>query len=99
MKLTVLFIILFAPVYLLAQDINISGTITDANTKEPVSGASITVKDKLTGTTTDAKGNFQLIASRLKLPVTLIISSVNYEAKEIAVTNAGEKLSIEITRE
>src|SRR5690349_8393030 len=97
MQKFLLIIILFISKLSLAQEIIISGTITDAASKAPVYGASITVKDKLTGTTTDAKGNFHLTVTRLKLPFTIIISSVNYEEKEIPVNSASEKISVDLS--
>ena len=82
MKLFILSFILAISSQLYAQETKISGMITDAETGEPVSGASINVKEKLIGTTTDEKGNYQLHVSKIKLPFTIIISSVSHENKE-----------------
>ncbi|MBX3241463.1 MAG: TonB-dependent receptor [Chitinophagaceae bacterium] len=64
-------------------DIDISGKVVN-DRGEPVSGASIIVKGTNTGTSSDASGNFKLQVSQNK--VTLVISSVGFETKEITVT-------------
>src|SRR3982751_332306 len=69
-----------------AQSVTITGNVKNAASKESVSAVSITVKDGTEGTYTDANGNFKL--SVKKLPVTLIISSIGFEAKEISVSDA-----------
>jgi iron complex outermembrane recepter protein len=72
--------------HLVAQGIKISGTITDPETKSPVPGASIVIKGKLTGTTTDANGNFALNTS-IPTPLTMVISAVGYQKQEVEVTD------------
>ncbi len=62
--------------------IPVSGTITDAQTKEPLSGVSVVVKNTSNGTTTDAQGNFTLDAP---VNATLVISSTGYGTQEIDV--------------
>jgi TonB-dependent starch-binding outer membrane protein SusC len=61
------------------QDITISGKVTNEN-NEPLSGVSITVKGKTTGTTTDANGNFKLSAPENTV---LIISYIGYTTQEL----------------
>lgn len=92
-KLFILFLF-FISVSTYAQEKKITGAIKDAVTGEGISGASITVKDKLTGTVSDAKGNFSLSLNRIKLPVTLIISATGFGNEEIKVTDAQENISI-----
>ncbi len=66
-----------------AQNITIRGKITkDDGT--PLQGASVMVKGASTGTTTDAAGIYVLSAPGT---ATLIISSVDYTAKEVRVNN------------
>jgi iron complex outermembrane receptor protein len=96
MKKLILIFILFCSIHLLAQETKISGTIIDAVTKEPVIGASITVKDKLIGTTTDGRGNYSLIVTKLKLPFTIIVSSINHENKEVQISNSNETVAISL---
>lgn len=98
MKRLLLICVLLTSLQLFAQQTKITGTITDAATSQPVSGASITVKDKLTGTTTDAKGNFTLSIGKIKLPFTIVISSVNYEEKQVQVNAASETITISLSQ-
>jgi outer membrane receptor for ferrienterochelin and colicin len=70
-----------------AQSTTISGTVQNGTTKEGVPAASIIVKGSSSGTFTDAKGGFKIITN-LKLPLTLVISSIGYETQELTVTDA-----------
>ncbi|MBA4055884.1 MAG: TonB-dependent receptor, partial [Marivirga sp.] len=80
---------------LLAQSTKISGTVTDPESKSPVTGASIVIKGKLTGTTTDANGNFTLNTS-VPTPLTLVISVVGYQKQEVEVKDQNP-LSISLS--
>jgi TonB-dependent starch-binding outer membrane protein SusC len=68
----------------MAQDVTVSGKVTEAN-GTPVSNASVKEKGTKNGTTADAAGNFSL---KVKSGATLVISSIGYEPKEVAVTGA-----------
>jgi iron complex outermembrane recepter protein len=98
MKLFILSFILAISSQLYAQETKISGVITDAETGEPVSGASINVKEKLIGTTTDEKGNYQLHVSKIKLPFTIIISSVSHENKEVQITANDQTVTLTLSK-
>lgn len=78
-----------------AQETKLSGSIKDKDTGEPVIGANIVVKGKLTGTVTDAQGNFQLTTTTPP-PFTLVISSVGFERQEVPVTEANQSLSLSL---
>ncbi|MXV52991.1 TonB-dependent receptor [Pedobacter sp. HMF7647] len=99
MKRILLIIILFSSLGLYAQQAKISGTASDSLTAKPLSGASIKVKGKTNGTTTDAQGNFSLNIANLKFPLLLSVSSVGYENKEILVNNAGEAVRITLNQQ
>ena len=59
MKRILLFILLLCTLKpASSQDIKISGTITDMETKQGIPGANILIKGKLTGTVTNASGAF-----------------------------------------
>jgi TonB-linked SusC/RagA family outer membrane protein len=62
----------------------LSGTVTGADTKESLPGASIVVKGTTTGTVTDIDGRYTLQVP--SGPVTLVFSFIGYETAEIAVT-------------
>jgi hypothetical protein len=97
MKRFLLICILLSSVQLFGQETKIAGSITDASTGHPVSGASITVKDKLIGTTTDAKGNYTLNVSKIKLPFTLVFSSISHEQKQVQVNRVNEAITISLS--
>ncbi|MGZ8525916.1 MAG: carboxypeptidase-like regulatory domain-containing protein, partial [Chitinophagaceae bacterium] len=68
--------------------VTISGKLTDRNSGEAITGASVKVKKGNGGTTTDLKGSFQLPVS--SLPVILVFSHVNFENQEINVDHQKE---------
>ncbi|MBC7873876.1 MAG: carboxypeptidase-like regulatory domain-containing protein, partial [Ferruginibacter sp.] len=65
--------------------VTISGKLTDRNSGEAISGASVKLKKGSGGTTTDLNGSFQLPVS--SLPAILVISHVNFEPQEANVEN------------
>lgn len=73
----------------------ISGTITDAVTKEPLIGVSVQVKGKVIGTITDTKGNFSFSTSTPP-PFVLLITSVGYESQEVNVSGSNASINISL---
>lgn len=73
----------------------VSGTITDAVTKEPLIGVSVQVKGKVIGTITDVKGNFSFSTSTPP-PFTLLITSVGYESQEVNVSGDNAAINISL---
>ncbi|MFC4871630.1 TonB-dependent receptor [Negadavirga shengliensis] len=74
---------------LAAQDmVNISGNVSDADTKEPLIGVNILVKGKVIGTITDVNGNFSLRVNQ-NPPLTLVFSMVGFATKEVDVTESN----------
>ena len=91
-KLLLLVLAVFSlPVF--AQEAKITGTVTTAENRIALSSASVTLKDKVLGTTTNATGNFTL-NYKGKFPVTLVISAMGYDPKEIEVTSATQDISV-----
>ncbi len=76
---------LFLSFGLKAQRINLSGTILDAHTKEPVSYASVYFTRSGTGQTSDSAGNF-LFHFNNPFHDTLVVSYIGYELYKIPVT-------------
>ncbi|NIG55434.1 TonB-dependent receptor [Chitinophaga sp. Cy-1792] len=72
----------------------ITGKITEEGTGEPVILASVQIKGTTKGTTTDEKGQFSL---EVKEGERLLISSMEYEAKEITV-GAATTLNLQLKR-
>lgn len=90
MKRHLLTLLLVFPCSLLfGQNKTITGKIIDSESNSAVIGASIVVKGKLTGTTTDANGDFTLNTS-VAPPLTLVVSVVGYQKQEIEVTSEGQ---------
>jgi outer membrane receptor protein involved in Fe transport len=91
MKRQFFFIIFFCLTgfVLLVQNssVTVTGKVTNEK-KEPVSKATVAVKNGTTGITADDTGKFSL--SVASFPVTLIISSSGYEQEEYTVTGNGE---------
>ncbi len=71
-----------------------TGKISDSNGK-PVVGASVGIKGKNTGATTDAAGNFRL---RINVGDTLTFSSIGFEARQIVYRKASD-LTIKLREE
>ncbi|HLU85879.1 MAG TPA: carboxypeptidase-like regulatory domain-containing protein, partial [Vicingaceae bacterium] len=67
----------------LAQNYTISGTITDASTKETAVGATVYIKETNKGTSTNEKGFYQL--SMPKGNYTLVISYIGFNTIEIPI--------------
>lgn len=70
-----------------AQSVTITGSIRNGVNQEGIQAVSVTVKGGSQGTFTDATGNFRITVPRL--PVTLVISSIGFEAKEVVVNDAS----------
>lgn len=76
----------------LAQTVPVSGTVRNSSSKEVVPAVSVIVKGTNLGTYTDDKGNFKISVS--KLPVTLVFTAVNFDAYEVTVNDAAEKVEV-----
>jgi len=73
----------------------ISGTVTDADTKETLVGVNILVKGKVIGTITDLSGKFTLNVNQAP-PFTLVFSMVGFASKEVEVTGGVSNLAVEL---
>lgn len=88
--LTLLGVFMF---FSLSAQRTISGTITDANTQEPLIGANITVKNTGQGTTTDIYGNFTL--ENVKEDDILVVSYIGYaETEHLVGKNNAFKIAL-----
>lgn len=85
--------VLFGMAALNAQSI-ISGTVHDAQDRQPLPGANVSVKGSSQGTSTDFDGNFTLKTNLEK--GTLIISFVGYERKEVPFVVSNGKASVKV---
>lgn len=64
-----------------AQQVSISGIVTDKKLNEPIIGASVVVKGTSNGCITDLDGNFQL--NNVASGSTLVVSYIGYQTQEI----------------
>ena len=87
MRITLVVLHFFIPIFLFAQTRTIRGTVTDD--KGPLSGVSVLVKGTNNGTQTDAAGNFKLTVAGASGKVVLTFSYLGYKKTEI--TTDGEK--------
>ena len=74
--------VLLASAGAFAQDVTVSGVVTDSSTGEPVPFASIQIKGTLDGGSTDADGNYSILVNS---DAVLIFSSIGYQDQEIEV--------------
>jgi len=81
--LSVVVFLLLGSTVSLAQT-TISGTVTDANTKETLLGVNIQVKGKVTGTISDLSGKYSLKVNQ-EAPFTLVFSMVGFGTKEVEI--------------
>ena len=73
----------------------ISGNIIGQDTRQPLQGVSVQVKGTVSGTATDALGNFSL-QTRAKYPFTLVFTSIGFQSQEFQVTGPQSKLNISL---
>lgn len=81
-KVFLMVISAFATVLASAQNITVTGHVTDASTREPIPFASIQIKGTVTGGSTDADGYYSIAVPSDGV---LIFSSIGYEQKEVSV--------------
>src|SRR5690606_39159453 len=68
-----------------AQNINVSGTVTDSNSNQPLPGVNILVKNTSRGATSDFDGNFTI--NDVSLNSVLEFSYLGYVTQEYVVKN------------
>ena len=91
MFLLLLFVL---PFTVLAQT-QVSGTVTDASSGEPLAGVSVIVKGTTSGTLTDFDGNYTI---EVQDGAILIFSSVGYSTKEVEAASAGDvQMNVDVT--
>ncbi|WP_192349808.1 TonB-dependent receptor [Algoriphagus sp. Y33] len=73
----------------------ISGTVTDADTKETLVGVNILVKGKVIGTITDLSGKYALNVNQ-EPPLTLVFSMVGYTSQEVEITGGQSTVDIQL---
>ncbi|MCK5781915.1 MAG: SusC/RagA family TonB-linked outer membrane protein [Flavobacteriales bacterium] len=80
-----LVVALFAPFAMMAQELNVSGTVTSSEDGLPMPGVSIIVVGSASGTSTDFDGNFSIDASN---GGQLEFSFIGYTSKKVSVSGS-----------
>lgn len=86
-------VFLLLPAIGLAQQL--TGTITDADSNEPLFSASVVIEGTAVGATTDFDGNFAFNPGR-KPPFTITITYIGYKRKDLEVTSLTTPLTIKL---
>lgn len=76
-----------------AQTRTVTGTVKD-NGGQPIPGASVTIKGKKGGTSTNSKGEFELVVAKGN---TIIISAVGYASKEVSVEDNLSSITVNLS--
>jgi len=71
----------------------VKGRVLDANTKEPIAGATVKVVGKSTATSTDDAGNFEISTSANDV---LEVSYIGYLKASSVITSASQNITIEM---
>ena len=91
-KLIFLFLIsLLLPIYLSAQEKQVSGKVIESETGEPLPGATIQIENSTRGVTTDIDGSFEIRATSTDK---LVVSFLGLQSQTITV---GAQTYLEIT--
>ena len=76
----------------------VKGIVSDNSNGETLIGATILEKGTSNGTVTDIDGAFQL-KTKNPLPVTLVIQFIGYQAFELVVEDASEKIEVKLSKD
>ncbi len=89
-------LIFFLIVSSVSAQLTFKGTLKDESTGEELIGANVIIKGTTTGTVTDWDGSFSFQASNATYPVTLVLSYIGYEDKEVVVNSADQNLDLKL---
>lgn len=73
-----------------AQEMTITGKVTDASTKEPLVGVTVVIEGTTSGTTTDFDGNYRLNVAKGQ---NLVFSFIGYKSQTITV---GDQKTLDV---
>ncbi|MDO1502486.1 TonB-dependent receptor [Winogradskyella maritima] len=83
-KILIVFLMCFS-LQVLGQSVNVTGTITDNTTGQPLPGVNVLIKNTTRGTSTDFDGKFTL--SDVLQNSVLVFTYVGFKTQEITITN------------
>jgi outer membrane receptor protein involved in Fe transport len=93
--LLIFFLIVISGFNIKAQSI-ISGSIVDEINAEPLIGATVVIKGTNEASAVDVNGNFKIITSQ-NFPLSIVITFLGYNTKELLINEATEKLKIKLS--
>ena len=70
----------------IAQNISVSGNVTDSSTGEPIPYASVHLEGTMLGVSTDNEGHYSISVPHDGM---LVFSSIGYKTKEVTVASSG----------
>lgn len=82
----------------MAQNVTISGTVTDKSSQETLPGVSVTLKGKSVGASTNGAGKFSFSTTE-KGPYTLVLSYIGYKTIETTVDGSSSNLTFQLEAE
>ncbi|HEY0055361.1 MAG TPA: TonB-dependent receptor [Pedobacter sp.] len=94
MKRSLILLSLFIMPFLAAAQIK--GRVSEAETGNAISGASINIKNTSKGTISDSKGNFE-IKGNFPANVVLTFSAIGYSIKEVQIANPSDAVSVALS--
>lgn len=92
MKYYLLCFYFFSAITLFGQSQKISGTVSDEQ-NNPIAGANITIKGKVTGTVSRSDGKFEL-NTNVNPPFTIVVSMVGYQKQEVEITETSDDIQV-----
>lgn len=76
--------------------IEVSGRVTDKQSSQPLPDVSVQIKGSVSGTITNAGGNF-LLRTKTRLPFTLIFTSIGFRQQEVEISRLGSDLQVALS--
>jgi TonB-linked SusC/RagA family outer membrane protein len=97
MRITLVVLHFFIPIFLFAQTRTIRGTVSD-DKGAPLTGVSVLVKGSNNGMQTDASGNFKLTVNSAKGKVVLTFSYLGYKKLDVS-TDGSSDVTVQLEKE
>ncbi|WP_375296510.1 SusC/RagA family TonB-linked outer membrane protein [Niastella sp. OAS944] len=97
MRITLVVLHFFFPIFLFAQTRTIRGTVND-DKGVAITGASVLVKGTNNGAQTDGSGNFKLTVNSTSGKVVLTFTYLGYQKKEVA-TDGSADVTVQLEKE
>lgn len=93
---TALFFLLlfFTGITTFAQNISVSGVVTETKSNDPLPGVTVVLKGTTTGTITDNNGHYSISAPSKS---TLVFTYIGYNPKEVKVSGTTQNITLEPT--